>query len=124
MNIINNEMGDLETGEEITLVLINQWGMPVFRHYVYVKHEMTNMPVGRPGKQCIYLWYKEGKRKRKIKGCCFTENSVAIAKGFQNVVGTLSDGSGEFISFEKGVFDKLKSQLKDIVYCQTEVSYE
>jgi len=83
MNIINNEMGDLETGEEITLVLINQWGMPVFRHYVYVKHEMTNMPVGRPGKQCIYLWYKEGKRKRKIKGCCFTENSVAIAKGFQ-----------------------------------------
>ena len=122
MKIIKNEMQQLSKGALLTMVLINSMGMPVYRHikldsFEIVSAERYQNDRGRG--DCLLLRYID-KGKRKVVGFRYPETDLVIALGHQTVKGTISDNSGEFESFQAGKLGELASQLKNIVFSQSE----
>lgn len=92
-----------------TIALINTMGVPVSRQ-ITVSRAFTD-------KDSVTLHYVI-KGKRKTMGTRYG-GELAIAVGWQEVTGTMNTaGDGEWESFEEGAFDKMLSQLGDVIYIQ------
>jgi hypothetical protein len=110
-----NQTEEIETYTgQATMVLINSLGFPIARLINLKKVKIEQKLYSN--KKIISVWYTK-KGKRKATGTKFTENDVAIAKGWQNVSGSFADG-GEFTTFESGQFEAMLNQLKDVMYIQ------
>lgn len=105
-------------GKKVTLILINTMGFPVCRHITVIAADIVSAKRYHgeiTDKKCLELQYIE-KGKRKPRGTRYTEASLAVALGWQDIKVPTNDGYID--AFDNGLLHEMVSQAKDVVYTQ------
>jgi hypothetical protein len=104
--------------KKVTLILINTMGVPVCRHITVIAADIVSAKryYGEiTDKKCLEIQYIE-KGKRKPKGTRYTEASLAVALGWQDI--KVPTNNGYIDAFDNGLLDAMIRQAKDVVYTQ------
>ena len=104
--------------KKVTLIFINTMGFSVSRHITVIAADIVSAKryYGEmTDKKCLELQYVE-KGKRKPKGTRYTEASLAVALGWQDIKMPANDGYID--AFDNGLLDAMVRQAKDVVYIQ------
>lgn len=104
--------------KKVTLILINTMGFPVSRHVTVIAADIVSAKRYHgemTDKKCLELQYIE-KGKRKPKGTRYTEASLAVALGWQDI--KVPTNNGYIDAFDNGLLDSMVRQAKNVVYTQ------
>lgn len=105
-------------GKKVTLILINAMGFPICRHITLIAADIVSAKRYHgemTDKKCLELQYIE-KGKRKPKGTRYTEASLAVALGWQEI--KIPNNNGYIDAFDNDLLEAMVRQAKDVVYTQ------
>jgi hypothetical protein len=113
ITVTQNTIETLNDGDKITMVIENSMGLTVVRHGRYKSHAIGKYAQYN---NCLSFRYVL-KGERKTRGNAFTNSSISIAAGWQNIQ---SQDSGNFDCFDGKTFGAISSNLTDVLYSQVD----